>query len=122
MAGNFQLAGKALSQLFGFQQCPKIVQECGQRGQARFYAMGNQTGFNGFDNDPFKRGRQIFGVAVLGGLDDLESILAKNSIQGIILPSEEMLTEFQAYADALVNCKKHGIWLKRLRISFEVIE
>ncbi|HBX71102.1 MAG TPA: hypothetical protein DEH25_17425 [Chloroflexi bacterium] len=89
--------------------------------------LSNQSEFKykvaGFlDNDPFKRGRQIFGITVLGGLDDLESIIIKNPVQGIILPSDEMLTNFQASADALKICKKHGIWLKRLRISFENIE
>lgn len=84
---------------------------------------GNPYKAIGFiDNDPFKRGRQIQGITVLGGLDDLELILAKYPIQGFILPSDEIINIFQESATALDLCKRHGIWLKRLEMKFIPIE
>jgi len=73
------------------------------------------------DNDPFKRGRQIQDIDVLGGIEDLESIIAKHKFQGIILPSNESIENFQQSA-AVKICKQQGIWFKRLRINFETID
>ena len=84
---------------------------------------GNQYKAVGFlDNDPFKHGRQIQGITVFGGLDELETILSKLEIQGIVLPSAEMLASFQESAEALHICQQRGIWLKRLTIKFESVE
>ncbi|MFN2151431.1 MAG: hypothetical protein ACK2T5_07540 [Anaerolineales bacterium] len=83
----------------------------------------NQYKAVGFlDNDPFKHGRQIQGITVFGSLDDLDGILSKHEIQGVIFPSAEMLASFQGSAEALQICKQRGIWLKRLTIKFESIE
>jgi UDP-GlcNAc:undecaprenyl-phosphate GlcNAc-1-phosphate transferase len=83
----------------------------------------NQYKAVGFlDNDPFKHGRQIQGITVFGSLDDLDGILSKHEIQGVIFPSAEMLASFQGSAEALRICKQRGIWLKRLTIKFEAIE
>ena len=73
------------------------------------------------DNDPFKRGRQIQGVDVVGSLDDLATIIAKHDFQGIILTSQESIENFQQ-SDAAKICDKHGIWYKRLQINFESIQ
>jgi UDP-GlcNAc:undecaprenyl-phosphate GlcNAc-1-phosphate transferase len=73
------------------------------------------------DNDPFKHGRQIQGVDVLGSTDDLETVITKHNIQGVILPSNESIEIFQKSA-AMEICKDHGIWFKKLRIDFESIK
>ncbi len=73
------------------------------------------------DNDPFKQGRQIQGINVLGSSDELDAIINKYDFQGIILPSEELIKKFLA-SDASEICKDRGIWLKRLQINFESIE
>jgi FlaA1/EpsC-like NDP-sugar epimerase len=84
---------------------------------------GNPYKAIGFvDNDPFKRGRQIQGITVLGGVEDLESILTKHTVQGVILPSEETIKTFQNSTRASNICKAQGIWLKRLDIKFSPIE
>jgi UDP-GlcNAc:undecaprenyl-phosphate/decaprenyl-phosphate GlcNAc-1-phosphate transferase len=73
------------------------------------------------DNDPFKRGRQIQDIDVLGSAEELESILAKHKFQGIILPSNESINNFQ-HSEAIKICERHGIWFKRLKINFESID
>ncbi len=73
------------------------------------------------DNDPFKRGRQIQGINVLGNLDELDAIIDKYDFQGIILPSEELINNFRS-TTATKTCQDRGIWLKRLQIDFESLE
>ncbi len=73
------------------------------------------------DNDPFKQGRQIHGIHVLGSLDELDAIIDKYKFQGIILPSEALINSFLS-SDAHRTCKARGIWLKSLQINFETIE
>jgi UDP-GlcNAc:undecaprenyl-phosphate GlcNAc-1-phosphate transferase len=73
------------------------------------------------DNDPFKSGRQIQGINVVGSMDDLETVISKHEFQGIILTSNESITRFRQSA-AMKTCEKHGIWFKRLQIDFEPIK
>ena len=74
------------------------------------------------DNDPFKLGRQIQGISVLGSLDQLETILTNHPVQGIILPSDEVPEDFQKSAKPFQICKSKGVWIKRLEIKFEILE
>jgi FlaA1/EpsC-like NDP-sugar epimerase len=73
------------------------------------------------DDDPFKLGRRIQGVRVLGQFDDFGDIVEKYEFQGIIFPSEEMIENFKG-SSAFELCKDHGIWLKRFLVNFETIE
>jgi len=73
------------------------------------------------DDDPFKRGRQIQGISVIGNLDDLSFLIDKYDFQGIVFPSSEMLTIFQG-TKAVDICKDRGIWLKRFLVNFESVE
>ena len=73
------------------------------------------------DNDPFKHGRQIQGIHVLGNLDELDSIIQKYDFQGILLPAGELINDFLA-SGAIDICKDQDIWLKRLQVDFESIE
>jgi FlaA1/EpsC-like NDP-sugar epimerase len=72
------------------------------------------------DNDPFKRGRQIQGVDVIGELDDLATLITKYNFQGIILTSHESIESFQK-SSAIKICEEHGIWYKCLQIDFKAI-
>ncbi len=73
------------------------------------------------DDDPFKQGRQIQGISIIGNLDDLSEIIEKYEFQGIIIPSDQMIEIFKE-TDAVNICKEHGIWLKRLKVNFHAIE
>jgi len=73
------------------------------------------------DDDPFKYGRQIQGISIIGNLDDLNEVIEKYDFQGIIFPSDEMIESFKK-TDAVNICKDHGIWLKCLKVNFDSIE
>ena len=73
------------------------------------------------DDDPFKRGRQIQGINVIGNLDDLSAIIDKFNFQGIVFPSDEVVKIFKE-SNAFSICQDRGIWLKRLQVNFESID
>ncbi|HIE57768.1 MAG TPA: hypothetical protein EYP88_06015, partial [Anaerolineales bacterium] len=73
------------------------------------------------DSDPFKRGRQIQGVPIVGELKELETILDRYPAQGIILASAEFIQQFQKNALAAKICQKRGIWIKQLEIRLESV-
>ena len=54
--GCVQLPGKSIGQFPGFQQGPEMIEKRGQRGQLRLNPAGDQRVFNGFDDNPLKRG------------------------------------------------------------------
>ena len=86
------------------------------------YHPENQYNVIGFlDDDPFKQGRQIQGISVIGNLENLSAVIEKFEFQGIIFPSDERIKIFQD-SDGIDLCKDRGIWLKRLQINFESIE
>ena len=68
------------------------------------------------DDDPFKKGRQIHGVHVIGSQDNLENIFVKQGINGIVLTGENTLNSRIVHL-----CKKHNVWIKRINISLELI-
>ena len=68
------------------------------------------------DNDPFKRGRQIQGIPVLGAPAELATIHEKHPFQGIILPTQQNAQEFEDRGMAQ-SCDALGIWRKKLKIE-----
>jgi UDP-GlcNAc:undecaprenyl-phosphate GlcNAc-1-phosphate transferase len=73
------------------------------------------------DNDPYRRGRQIQGISVLGSLEEIETIVEKYSIEGIVIASEDTLRGPQA-KPVLDLIRARGVWMKRMRIDFETVE
>ena len=73
------------------------------------------------DDDPFKIGRQIQGIDVIGNLDNLSTIIEKYDFQGIVFPSVGVVKDFKV-SKAFDICRDQGIWLKLLQINFEEIE
>ena len=73
------------------------------------------------DDDPYKFGRQILGIQVLGSIHQIEKILDNNEIEGILLTSQDI--QEQSQLDYLLDrCKELGIWCKVLRIDFDNVE
>ncbi|MBU1662334.1 MAG: hypothetical protein KKD28_12780 [Chloroflexi bacterium] len=70
------------------------------------------------DDDLFKRGRQILGISVLGSVDDLETVITRSKVEGVILSSDEALANDQI-RKAIAICGSKDIWIKRLRIEFD---
>jgi FlaA1/EpsC-like NDP-sugar epimerase len=84
--------------------------------------LGTKYDVVGFvDNDPFKQGRRIQGVNVIGNLDNFEDIIEKYDFQGLIIPSDEMYVNLRN-SSALKICRERKIWLKQLRVRFDPVE
>jgi UDP-GlcNAc:undecaprenyl-phosphate/decaprenyl-phosphate GlcNAc-1-phosphate transferase len=73
------------------------------------------------DDDPYKWGRRIHGISVLGGVDQLEKILVNKRVDGVIL-AEPGLQRNGALESVREACLKKGIWIKTLRLDFESLE
>lgn len=88
----------------------------------RWLIRNRELGFNpvGFiDNDPLKKGRIIHGVSVLGEIDDLDKIMIEKKVDGVIVSNG--VTEGEN--DHLIDiCRRKGVWLRVLRLEFELIE
>ncbi|HEY61391.1 MAG TPA: hypothetical protein G4N95_01940 [Anaerolineae bacterium] len=69
------------------------------------------------DNDPFKRGRKIHGIHVIGDIENLRDIILSQKVDGIILTSDDTVNR-----KIRQICDETGIWLKRMNITFEPIE
>lgn len=69
------------------------------------------------DDDPYISGRQIHGVPVLGGLLQLEDILVRYRITGVILAGVQpgSINQGSLYQ----ACRAHGCWVRMLRLGFE---
>jgi UDP-GlcNAc:undecaprenyl-phosphate GlcNAc-1-phosphate transferase len=73
------------------------------------------------DENPYLTGRQIHGVDVLGNLDQLDSIIAKKQIDGVILTPE--IADSDGACQRVVEvCQRRGCWIRTLRLEFEPIE
>ncbi|GAG90409.1 unnamed protein product, partial [marine sediment metagenome] len=48
------------------------------------------------DNDPLMKGRQIHGVEVVGGIEDLDRLIIENQICGVIIASKDHTSDIQA--------------------------
>jgi UDP-GlcNAc:undecaprenyl-phosphate GlcNAc-1-phosphate transferase len=72
------------------------------------------------DDDPFMRGRQIHGVEVLGGLDELEDILERKQVEGVILAVNARNPD--SVEGIIAACRQSGCWVRGLRLEFEPIE
>jgi UDP-GlcNAc:undecaprenyl-phosphate GlcNAc-1-phosphate transferase len=103
-----------------------LIYGAGDAGEMalRWILMNPQLGYQpvGFlDEDAFKVGRQIHGVEILGGLAHLESILAENQVDGLILSLETSTGD--GVGDRLVSiCSARHIWVRQLRFEFELVE
>jgi len=84
------------------------------------------------DDDPYLVGRQIHGIDVLGGKDLLETILEQKQVQGVILaglisadlstPNREGRNQNADLEAIQACCRRSGVWVRTLRLEFEVLE
>jgi UDP-GlcNAc:undecaprenyl-phosphate GlcNAc-1-phosphate transferase len=73
------------------------------------------------DDDPLWWGRHIHGVDILGGCEQLENILSNKHIDGIIISSSSRLSS-DLTEKTIAMCHNRGVWVKVLRLEFELIE
>jgi UDP-GlcNAc:undecaprenyl-phosphate GlcNAc-1-phosphate transferase len=120
---------RILDQVSSFQSRPEgervLIYGAGDSGEmiVRWILMNPALAYHpvGFlDEDPFKVGRSIHGVEVLGGVDKLISILEQRKVRGVILTSE-VLADAQKTEQVISACRSRQCWVRCLRLDFEVI-
>lgn len=88
----------------------------------RWLLMNTDMGFRPIgivDDDPFKQGRQIHGVQVIGGIPKLANYLEHSDVQGVILIGLEIPAELIQQVQEI--CQDHTCWVRRLRLELEDI-
>jgi UDP-GlcNAc:undecaprenyl-phosphate GlcNAc-1-phosphate transferase len=73
------------------------------------------------DDDPYKLGREILGISVIGQPNDIEAIAKSTIIEGILFSSEDSISK-DRLNELKLTCDNLEIWLKTLRIEFDLIE
>jgi UDP-GlcNAc:undecaprenyl-phosphate GlcNAc-1-phosphate transferase len=103
---------------------PVLILGAGDAGEmaARWIQMNPQLNYRpvGFlDDDPLIAGRQIHGVDVLGGLEQLEKVLQETAVSGVILAGLDLpASEWQSLVQ---TCQAHGCWVRALNLGFELV-
>lgn len=90
----------------------------------RWMMMNPEFGYHPIgiiDADRNKKGLQIHGVPVLGDYDQIESILNKKKITGVVL-TDAMKISDDKIMNILSVCRSNGQWVRKLRLEFERME
>lgn len=118
-----RIFGRQQSRLEGMNVLIYGAEDAGEMA-LRWILRNPELGYRpvGFlDDDPHKWRRSIHGVDVLGGGDQIESILNDRRIDGVIVTSTTLLGD--GYGKNLVNfCHEKGVWVRLLRLDFELIQ
>ena len=72
------------------------------------------------DDDPTKVGKRLAGYPVMGPGMNLETILEKEPVEGLIISCRDMTEENRQRIVAL--CRRRGIFLKRFTVDLEDID
>ena len=79
----------------------------------------NVVGF--LDDDSLKWGSNIHGVTILGGWKNLAQYIEEKNVKGVITTSENITSSTNG--ESLFSiCREKGVWVRNLRIEFELIE
>jgi UDP-GlcNAc:undecaprenyl-phosphate GlcNAc-1-phosphate transferase len=73
------------------------------------------------DDDPILKGRVIQGLTVLGGVQDLDEILTRQPVEGVIIASRFIETS-KRYTQVREICQGQKVWIKILRIEFNPLD
>lgn len=73
------------------------------------------------DDDPLKWGSNIHGISILGSIDQLENAFNERNVSGIIATNDNLL-QTGTGEKLLSTCKLHSVWVRTLRLEFELIE
>jgi FlaA1/EpsC-like NDP-sugar epimerase len=71
------------------------------------------------DDDLYLHGRFIHGLKVLGGTSQLETILQKQHIDGLVIADDTKIADFPG----IVNiCRSQGCWIRKATLDLELLE
>ena len=108
--------GKPNVIIYGAEDAGELALRWILRGQQQLY---NPVGL--LDDDPNLHGRVIHGINVLGGRNQLAALLEKLDVEGVIVSSCDLL-EQEAGEELLSTCRAKGLWVRVLRMEFELVE
>ena len=100
--------------LYGAEDAGEIALRWILRNPSMGYSV---VGF--LDDDAMKWGSNIHGVNILGDFSKLDQYIEEKQIKGVIATTESLLHS-QAGEKLLSNCKNRGIWVRVLRLDFEL--
>lgn len=89
----------------------------------RWLLRNPELGYNPvaiLDEDPYKWGRSIHGVDVVGGVERLETLLRERQVGGLIVATPDLLRS-QTGLQLLAICRERGIWVRVMRLEFELV-
>jgi UDP-GlcNAc:undecaprenyl-phosphate GlcNAc-1-phosphate transferase len=102
--------------LYGAEDAGEIALRWILRNPATGYSV---VGF--LDDDELKWGNNIHGVNILGGLNQLDQFIHDHQVSGIIATNSKLLRTTTG-AKLTTICRAKGIWLRVLRLEFELTE
>jgi UDP-GlcNAc:undecaprenyl-phosphate GlcNAc-1-phosphate transferase len=120
---SFKILDQAYARQVHAQEQRILICGAGDAGEmaVRWISMNPQLGYRpvGFlDDDPFKAGRVIHGVEILGRLDQLDDVIKSKQVDGVII-AMQMDMKLQ---ELIENCRSQGRWVRTLRLDFELVE
>ncbi len=103
-----------------------LIYGAGNTGElaVRWIQTNPQFGFKpvGFlDDDPTKLGRQIHGIDILGGIEQLDIILERKGIQGLVI-AVDAESGAPGIDQVIQICREKGCWVRGLKLDFELLE
>jgi len=121
---SFKILDRVFKQQTRNEEQSVLIIGAGDAGEMalRWMMMNSDMNYHpvGFlDQDPFKAGRQIHGVQVLGDVNQLENILQHRQVKGVILAG---LNKSEIDSQIIEICRKKKCWVRNLRLEFELIE
>jgi UDP-GlcNAc:undecaprenyl-phosphate GlcNAc-1-phosphate transferase len=90
----------------------------------RWIQMNPQLGYRpvGFlDGDPYKVGRRIHGVEILGDYSSIQAQLDALRVDGVVLTADIGGAD-GALEQLIQTSHEHGLWVRSLRLEFELVE
>jgi len=90
----------------------------------RWISMNPELGYRPvgiLDSDRYNIGRQIHGIPILGDFEQLESILRKKKVSGVLMTMDMKISD-DTITEILSICRSNGQWIRKLRLEFEQME
>jgi UDP-GlcNAc:undecaprenyl-phosphate/decaprenyl-phosphate GlcNAc-1-phosphate transferase len=124
---SFQVMDRIYTRQFsGVDKENVLLYGAGDAGEIalRWILRNPSIGYNvvGFvDEDPLKWGSKIHGVNIIGDAKIAEQMIMEKQVCGIIATTEGW-KETQAGSKLVSACRTRGVWIRTLRLEFELME
>jgi UDP-GlcNAc:undecaprenyl-phosphate GlcNAc-1-phosphate transferase len=119
---SFRILDRAYGQATTGEQQRVLIYGAGDSGEiaARWLMMNPELGLRAvgyLDDDPLKAGRLIHGIPVYGGVDQIDDIIRRRRIDGVLLTADGKNKN-----ELVLACAKHDCWIKTVRLEIVNLE